>query len=635
MTSGQTPAQAALVAELRRLARVLEAHEAGEDVGAFSRPEPAAESTAPIDHLRRVFNLSAFEADVLLLCAGTELDADCAARIHRLQQGAAPHFALALAALPDAHWSALLPDGPLRHWRLVEMDTGPSLIGGGLRLDERILHFLVGLDYRDPRINLFAEMVPAPTELAPSHHAIAGRIDGCWRMAERNEQPLPAIQLCGDDPALNREIAAFACAGLGCGLLAVALRDLPEAAEERDRLMRLAEREALLTSACVLLCCDGAEAGGPMALRLIDRATAPMLVSAPAPQGSGRRAMLSLTVARVSPAEQRDMWGQLLGPEVLTATEIDTIAYQFHLKLGDMRAAVLEAANAAPLPMAQALWQACRHRARAAMTALVERIEPRASWANLILPERERAALQALTAQLRQRARVYGEWGFSDGGGRGLGVAAMFAGASGTGKTLAAEVLAGELGLDVYRIDLSAVVNKYIGETEKNLARVFDAAEAGGAILLFDEADALFGKRSEVKDSHDRHANIEVSYLLQRVEAYRGMAILTTNLKDSIDPAFLRRLRFIVNFPFPDAPQREAIWRAMFPPEMPLDGIDFAGLGRLNIAGGNIRNIALNAAFLAAGDGGALTMPHLATAARAEYAKLGRSLSEGEMTGWA
>ena len=196
-------------------------------------------------------------------------------------------------------------------------------------------------------------------------------------------------------------------------------------------------------------------------------------------------------------------------------------------------------------------------------------------------------------------------------------------------------MLAGELGLDVYRIDLSAVVNKYIGETEKNLARVFDAAEAGGAILLFDEADALFGKRSEVKDSHDRHANIEVSYLLQRVEAYRGMAILTTNLKDSIDPAFLRRLRFIVNFPFPDAPQREAIWRAMFPPEMPLDGIDFAGLGRLNIAGGNIRNIALNAAFLAAGDGGALTMPHLATAARAEYAKLGRSLSEGEMTGWA
>ena len=186
-------------------------------------------------------------------------------------------------------------------------------------------------------------------------------------------------------------------------------------------------------------------------------------------------------------------------------------------------------------------------------------------------------------------------------GGRGLGISALFAGASGTGKTMAAEVLARELRLDLYRIDLSAVVSKYIGETEKNLRRVFDAAEAGGAILLFDEADALFGKRSEVKDSHDRYANIEVSYLLQRMEAYRGLAILTTNLKDALDTAFLRRIRFIVQFPFPDAGRAgRDLARHLSPRATPIDGLDCGRLAQLNVAGGNIRNIALNAAFLAA-----------------------------------
>jgi SpoVK/Ycf46/Vps4 family AAA+-type ATPase len=213
-------------------------------------------------------------------------------------------------------------------------------------------------------------------------------------------------------------------------------------------------------------------------------------------------------------------------------------------------------------------------------------------------------------------------------------LSALFAGASGTGKTMAAEVLAAELRLDLYRIDLSQVVSKYIGETEKNLRRVFEAAESGGAILLFDEADALFGKRTEVKDSHDRYANIEISYLLQRMDTYRGLAILTTNMKSVLDTAFLRRIRFVVQFPFPDAAQRAEIWRRIFPAQTPVENLDLNRLARLNVPGGNIRNIALQAAFLAADSGEPVRMFHLLRAARNEYAKLEKPLTEAEVSNW-
>src|SRR5918995_3604763 len=238
------------------------------------------------------------------------------------------------------------------------------------------------------------------------------------------------------------------------------------------------------------------------------------------------------------------------------------------------------------------------------------------------------------TSAVGRRARAYGDWGFAAKGERGLGISALFAGPSGTGKTMAAEVLAAELRLDLFRVDLSQVVSKYIGETEKNLGKLFAAAEGGGVILLFDEADALFGKRSEVRDSHDRYANIEVSYLLQRMEAYDGLAILTTNLKGALDAAFLRRVRFGVQFPFPDAEARAAIWRGVFPPQTPVAGLDVAKLAQLSVAGGNIRNIALNAAFIAAEEAGALGMRHLLQAARTEGARLARSLSDAEVRGW-
>jgi SpoVK/Ycf46/Vps4 family AAA+-type ATPase len=257
-----------------------------------------------------------------------------------------------------------------------------------------------------------------------------------------------------------------------------------------------------------------------------------------------------------------------------------------------------------------------------------------ATWDDLVLPESVLALLREIAIHVRQRTRVYEHWGMASKGRRGLGISALFAGASGTGKTMAAEVLANELRLDLYRIDLSSLVSKYIGETEKNLRKVFDAADDGGTILLFDEADALFGKRSEVKDSHDRYANIEVSYLLQRMEAYRGLAILTTNMKEDLDSAFLRRIRFIVQFPFPDPVQRLEIWRSVFPMDTPTQGLDLSLLAQLNVAGGTIRNIALNAAFLAADANEPVQMKHLLRSARSEYIKLDQPLTQGEVRGW-
>jgi SpoVK/Ycf46/Vps4 family AAA+-type ATPase len=261
-------------------------------------------------------------------------------------------------------------------------------------------------------------------------------------------------------------------------------------------------------------------------------------------------------------------------------------------------------------------------------------VAPVATWDDLVLPAPQRALLRQIEAHVRHRRRVHEDWGFAARTSRGLGITALFSGPSGTGKTLAAEVLARALDLDLYHVDLSAVVSKYIGETEKNLRRVFDAAEAGGAVLLFDEADALFGKRSEVKDSHDRYANLEVSYLLQRMEAYRGLAILTTNLKSALDDAFERRIRFRVAFPFPDAAQRAALWHRVFPPEMPTEGLDPERLARLNATGGTIRNVALHAAFLAAEAGEPVRMAHVRDAVRSVYAQLEKSLTERETRGW-
>ena len=276
------------------------------------------------------------------------------------------------------------------------------------------------------------------------------------------------------------------------------------------------------------------------------------------------------------------------------------------------------------------LWETCLTVTRPRLTQLAQRLETKATWGQLVLPTEPMRSLQQIVDQVQQRNTVYERWGFQARMNRGMGISALFSGESGTGKTMAAEVIANALRLDLYRIDLSAVVSKYIGETEKNLRRLFDAAENSGAILFFDEADALFGKRSEVRDSHDRYANIEINYLLQRIEAYRGLAILATNMKSALDSAFMRRLRFSVVFPFPDGVQRQVMWRKAFPPETPTQGLNYARLARLNLTGGNIHSIALNAAFAAAQMGSSVTMELVLAAARTEFLKLERPINEAE-----
>jgi hypothetical protein len=342
--------------------------------------------------------------------------------------------------------------------------------------------------------------------------------------------------------------------------------------------------------------------------------------------------MITLDVARPTPAEQKAAWTAALAsqPETgLNGRSASRLAGQFNLNVPAIHGALRAALPGAPGQdgLSERLWQACLVRSRPRMEALAQRIDPRATWQDIVLPEAQERLLRQISAQVGQRNIVYDEWGFRQRMNRGLGINALFTGESGTGKTMAAEVLANDLQLDLYKIDLSAVVSKYIGETEKNLRKLFDSAEDGGAILFFDEADALFGKRSEVKDSHDRYANIEINYLLQRMEAYRGLAILATNMKSALDQAFLRRLRFIVNFPFPGVVERKRIWQRAFPPQTPTAGLDYDRLAHFNLTGGSIHSIALNAAFLAAQAGLPVSMQLVFEAIRTEFTKLERPVN--------
>ena len=330
--------------------------------------------------------------------------------------------------------------------------------------------------------------------------------------------------------------------------------------------------------------------------------------------------------------EQDAAWREVLAelPEADRDLAATRLAGQYSLNFAEIRSV---AAATAPKPvktLADRLWDRCRERVRPRLGSLADRIEPRATWENLVVTRETEQLLHAMVDQVAARGQVYNHWGFSDRMNRGLGVSALFAGDSGTGKTMAAEVIANALGLALYRIDLSQVVSKYIGETEKNLQRVFDLMEGGGAILFFDEADALFGKRSEVRDSHDRYANIEVNYLLQRMETYTGVAILATNIQSALDPAFVRRLRFIVPFNFPGPAERQALWEKVFPAATPVDGLDPERLARLSLTGAGIHNVALQAAFLAATEGGSVTMPLILRAARTEFRKMDRPLNEAE-----
>jgi len=628
--------QRLLVAEFARLKRALRG-EAAEDAG--ERVERCrAELVAPagIDRLAERFGLSVFERDLLLLAAGVEMDAEFAALCAAAAGGAQrpwASFALALAFLPEAHWSALGPSRPLRRWHLLEPAEDAALVSARLRIDERVLHYLAGVNQLDQRLRPLLRRIGEPSAMAEAHQAA---LDSILAALDKLGPPLPVLQLWGGDLHGKRDMAAQLAGRCGLQLHAIAAEDIPASPHEGELLASLWEREtALFDSALLVECADAAP--GTSVRRFVERVGGLTLVALREPTSFARND-LRFQVEKPDRRDQLRLWEQALGGAAARmGSALEAVASEFRLSAQDIqRAAAPLAREAAVLPdPTAALWQACRAMERPRLEGLAQHIEPAAGWDDLILPEAQKAILRQITVQLRHRLTVHDRWGFAAKNTRGLGISALFEGESGTGKTMAAEVLANELHLELFRIDLSAVVSKYIGETEKNLARVFDAAEDRGAILLFDEADALFGKRSEVKDSHDRYANIEVSYLLQRMEAYRGLAILTSNQKAALDSAFQRRLRFVIHFPFPDAGEREAIWRRVFPAAAPVRDLDYARLAQLHMAGGNIRNIALNAAFHAAEAAEPVGMAHLLRAAHGEAAKRERPLSGAEIRGWA
>jgi len=498
-----------------------------------------------------------------------------------------------------------------------------------VRLDERILHYLTGIQVWDARLDGVLRGA-VRVRLAPSQERLADEL--ARTVAAAGPRALAKIE--GEDGDAQLGVAQALAEALERTALVIRAGALPAPGLDLAGLARLVDRETLLLGGVPVVEADGASDSAVAAL--LDELDAPLVVVVG--ESSARttgRVALHRFVRLPAPAETRSLWADALGEPVAheLAAPVEEVAQHFRLGAEAVDAVARELGAAPGADRAATLRRLCRERARVRLEGLAERIDPAAMWDDLVLPAGHLDLLREIVRHVRHRTQVYERWGFGAGTTRGLGVTALFAGESGTGKTLAAEVLAGELALDLYRIDLAATVSKYIGETEKNLRRLFDAAEASGAVLLFDEADALFGKRGEVKDGHDRYANLEVAYLLQRMESYRGLAILTTNLQSNLDRAFLRRLRFVVQFPFPDADQRAEIWRRTFPAAAPLDGVDAAVLARLTVSGGSIRAIALSAAFAAAEERTPITPQHVLRAARFEYAKADRALTDSETDG--
>ena len=592
--------------------------------------------------LERGFRLSAFERDTLLLCAAAELDPGMGALFAAAQGNPTrtyPSFALALHAFEQPTWDAMSPQHPLRRERLVEVSASAAtaLTSSPLRADERIVNYLKGLNALDERLAtlMTAPSDATPDELSESQQDVADAVLARLRNVPA-DGAVPAIQLLGTDPASKQAVARAVCSAIGRPqLYRIAVEALPTQRNEIETLARLWQRESVLLPVALHVDADALDGSGSEAAAalqaFISREPGLLFVGLrEAPPGGGQ---LAFEVDKPTVAEQGLAWQKALasGSPADAPRSAQLLAGQFDLNLEDILRAAAEAESApGDASLFDKAWDASRALARPRLDALAQRLEPKATWDDLVLSDESSKLLRQIATQVHGRFRVYEDWGYAKKMTRGLGISALFAGESGTGKTMAAEVIANELRLHLYRIDLSAVVSKYIGETEKNLRRLFDAAELGGAILFFDEADALFGKRSEVKDSHDRYANIEINYLLQRMEAFSGLAILASNMKSALDPAFLRRLRFIVNFPFPGPAQRREMWRKAFPVDVPQERLDFEKLARFNLSGGNIHSIALNAAFAAAHRESAVTQPLLLSAVRAELRKLDKPVNEAE-----
>ena len=598
-------------------------------------------SNSALATLCGIFELSSFERDILLLCTALEIDPSLAQLCAQLQGNSQlnyPTFSLALSIFNQANFSVLSPQNPLQFWQLIEIGTGLSLTQSPLRIAPRILSFLLGETAFDEQLLSFISPIPSHLEnftLAPSQEKIVEELVTIWHQITTSSQTL---QLSGKELTAKYAIASATSARLGCNLHGMSANVLAQSPHEIHKIKKLWEREALLSNSLLLLDCEDILPNQPshswQVSQFVESLQTPVIICAKERLQTKHHHIITFDVPSLCFQEQVNLWETHLDIHAKPLNgQISRLASQFKISNVTIQAAC-EHFKRQDSPNPKLLWDFCRNQARPRLDGLAQPIDISVTWDDLVLPPQECQILQDIATHLRQQAKVYQEWGFASKGSRGLGISALFHGESGTGKTMAAEVLANQLNLDLYRIDLSAVVSKYIGETEKNLGRIFDAAEAGGVILLFDEADALFGKRTEVQDSRDRHANVEVSYLLQRMEAYQGLAILTTNLKNALDSAFLRRIRFMVAFPFPEALSRTKIWQGIFPSNTPTQGLDYQKLGKLKVAGGNIRNIALNAAFLAADADEPVMMKHILQAAQREYLKLRRLLSDEEMAGW-
>jgi hypothetical protein len=580
--------------------------------------------------------LSPFERDLLLLCVAMELDTRIGAFCARAQDDPSlpfPTFGLAFTLFEAPGWDARSPEHPLRFWRLIEINQpwAQPLTSSALRADERIVNYVKGLSHLDDRIAPFVAPFGEDVheELPPSQAVV---VEDILHALDRDQPLLLPIQLLGRDSESKQVVALAAAHRLGLTAYRMPADLLPAQPADLETLARLWQRETLLLPVALYLDAydvdRAAEAHATPLRRFLARTGGVMFVDAreawPVPRGSH-----SFDVEKPLPAEQRGLWQAALGAgHEREATEL---AAQFNVAAASITRIASEAVEEGDqTPLRRRLWSRAGTHTRLRIDALAQRIDTKATWDDIVLPAPEAALLRQIAAHVGGRGTVYDDWGFRERMNRGFGISALFSGESGTGKTMAAEVIANELDLSLHRIDLSSVVSKWVGETEKNLQQLFNAADDSNGILFFDEADALFGKRTEVQQSQDRFANIEINFLLQRLESYRGLAILATNMKSALDTAFLRRLRFIVSFPFPGPDERRELWRRAFPPKTPTEDLDVERLAKLPFPGGSVHNVALSAAFIAAQRGTSVTMPIVLEAAKTELRKLEKPVHEAD-----
>jgi hypothetical protein len=547
---------------------------------------------------------------------------------------------------------ALGSGAPLRRHRLVEVvDKGSDLVAAAtVRAAPRLLRWLVEPPGLDDEVAEFARLQlpdPEPALTPAALRTVDKAIEETRAFLVKQRERLRAtgraqidLVLRGPRGAGRAEIAVEAARRLGLPLLICdvpALAGQPSPPEAAAALLReavLLDAQILLTGAESLTTADEATGRLRQALGV---AAGPLLLSSSGveqPRLAAGRMLVQREVRLAGMEDREPIWAEVL-PEV-PAEEVASL-YRVGVgaiaRIADgarLRAAVRGNEAASTEDVAQAV----RAEFETDLGTVAQRVDVSQRWDDLVVPDDTGRTIAEIVDQLRHRATVLGKWGFARKLGKGLGTTALFSGEPGTGKSMVAGLIAKELGLELYQIDLSRVLSKWIGETEKNLAKVFDAAETGHVVLLFDEADALLGKRTvDVKSANDRYANIETNYILQRLEQFHGVAILTSNLQSSIDPALSRRLSFELRFPFPDEEQRAELWRRMLPTELPIDGeIDYRHLAeRFELSGGYIRNIVLRAAYLAAADSDALTMAHLLRAAEYEYRDHGMLVAKGRL----